>query len=205
MTKIKICGLKRPEDISFVNEYLPDYAGFVFAKSSRQVSAEKAFELKRLLSPKIPAVGVFVNAVPEDIISLYHRHIIDLAQLHGDESPDYMNQLKTLCPELPVIRAVRVQSSAQILEAEKLPCDYLLLDTWQKDVYGGSGKSFDKNLIPPLTKPCFLAGGLNAENVCENIRLCHPYAVDVSSALETDGYKDKEKIRKFTERIRNNE
>lgn len=205
MTRIKICGLKRPEDISYVNEYLPDYVGFVFAKSRRQVSAEKAFELKRLLSPGISAVGVFVNAVPEAIVSLYHRHIIDLAQLHGEESWDYINQLKTLCPEIPVIRAVRVQSRAQILEAEKLPCDYLLLDTWQKDIYGGSGKSFDKNLIPPLTKPYFLAGGLNAENVWENICLCHPYAVDASSALETDGYKDKEKIRKFTERIRNNE
>ena len=148
MTKIKICGLKRTEDISYVNELLPDFAGFVFAKSSRQVDAKKAAELKKQLSPKIKAVGVFVNAEPEFIAKLYQKQIIDLAQLHGDETADYIHRLKNLCPSLPLIKAVRVQSTKQILEAEKLPCDYLLLDTWQKDSYGGSGKTFDRSLIP---------------------------------------------------------
>ena len=148
MTKIKICGLKRTEDISYVNELLPDFAGFVFAKSSRQVDAKKAAELKKQLSPKIKAVGVFVNAEPEFIDKLYQKQIIDLAQLHGDETADYIHRLKNLCPSLPLIKAVRVQSTKQILEAEKLPCDYLLLDTWQKDSYGGSGKTFDRSLIP---------------------------------------------------------
>lgn len=197
MTKIKICGLKRKEDISYVNELLPDFAGFVFAKSSRQVDAKKAAELKKQLSPKIKAVGVFVNADPQFIAELYQQQIIDLAQLHGDETADYIHRLKHLCPSLPLIKAVRVQSTKQILEAEKLPCDYLLLDTWQKDSYGGSGKTFDRSLIPPLTKPWFLAGGLNAENIAESISQCHPWAVDVSSAVETDGVKDKEKIRTF--------
>lgn len=201
MTKIKICGLKRKEDISYVNELLPDFAGFVFAKSSRQVDAKKAAELKKQLSPKIKAVGVFVNADPEFIAELYQQQIIDLAQLHGDETADYIHRLKHLCPSLPLIKAVRVQSTKQILEAEKLPCDYLLLDTWQKDSYGGSGKTFDRSLIPPLTKPWFLAGGLNAENIAESISQCHPWAVDVSSAVETDGVKDKEKIKLFIERI----
>ena len=201
MTKIKICGLKHKEDISYVNELLPDFAGFVFAKSSRQVDAKKAAELKKQLSPKIKAVGVFVNADPEFIAELYQQQIIDLAQLHGDETADYIHRLKHLCPSLPLIKAVRVQSTKQILEAEKLPCDYLLLDTWQKDSYGGSGKTFDRSLIPPLTKPWFLAGGLNAENIAESISQCHPWAVDVSSAVETDGVKDKEKIKLFIERI----
>lgn len=202
MTKIKICGLKRTEDISYVNELLPDFAGFVFAKSSRQVDAKKAAELKKHLSPKIKAVGVFVNAEPEFIAKLYQQQIIDLAQLHGDETTDYIHRLKHLCPSLPLIKAVRVQNTKQILEAEKLPCDYLLLDTWQKDSYGGSGKTFDRSLIPPLAKPWFLAGGLNTENIAESIAQCHPWAVDVSSAVETDGVKDKEKIRIFIDQAR---
>ena len=146
MTKIKICGLKRTEDISYVNELLPDFAGFVFAKSSRQVDAKKAAELKKQLSPKIKAVGVFVNAEPEFIAKLYQKQLIDLAQLHGDEIADYIHRLKNLCPSLPLIKAVRVQSTKQILEAEKLPCDYLLLDTWQKDSYGGSGTAISPRL-----------------------------------------------------------
>ena len=202
MTKIKICGLKRTEDISYVNELLPDFAGFVFAKSSRQVDAKKAAELKKQLSPKIKAVGVFVNAEPEFIAKLYQQQIIDLAQLHGDETADYIHRLKHLCPSLPLIKAVRVQSTKQILEAEKLPCDYLLLDTWQKDSYGGSGKTFDRSLIPPLTKPWFLAGGLNAENIAESISQCHPWAVDVSSSVETNSVKDKEKIKTFIDHVR---
>lgn len=202
MTKIKICGLKRKEDISYVNELLPDFAGFVFAKSSRQVDAKKAAELKKQLSPKIKAVGVFVNADPEFIAKLYQQQILDLAQLHGDETADYIHRLKHLCPSLPLIKAVRVQSTKQILEAEKLPCDYLLLDTWQKDSYGGSGKTFDRSLIPPLAKPWFLAGGLNAENIAESISQCHPWAVDVSSAVETDGVKNKEKIKTFIDHVR---
>ena len=111
MTKIKICGLKRTEDISYVNELLPDFAGFVFAKSSRQVDAKKTAELKKQLSPKIKAVGVFVNAEPEFIDKLYQKQIIDLAQLHGDETADYIHRLKNLCPSLPLIKAVRVQST----------------------------------------------------------------------------------------------
>lgn len=202
MTKIKICGLKHTEDISYVNELLPDFAGFVFAKSSRQVDAKKAAELKKQLSPKIKAVGVFVNAEPEFIAKLYQKQIIDLAQLHGDETADYIHRLKNLCPSLPLIKAVRVQSTKQILEAEKLPCYYLLLDTWQKDSYGGSGKTFDRSLIPPLAKPWFLAGGLNTENIAESIAQCHPWAVDVSSAVETNSVKDKEKIKTFIDHVR---
>ena len=114
----------------------------------------------------------------------------------------HIHRLKNLCPSLPLIKAVRVQSTKQILEAEKLPCDYLLLDTWQKDSYGGSGKTFDRSLIPPLAKPWFLAGGLNTENIAESIAQCHPWAVDVSSAVETNSVKDKEKIKTFIDHVR---
>lgn len=202
MTKIKICGLRRPEDISFVNECLPDFIGFVLAKSRRQVDEDAAYRLKQLLSPQISSVGVFVNAPLEEVVRLYRRGVIDIAQLHGDESAQYLTDLRAQAPSLPIIRAVRVRSTEQILETERLACDYLLLDTWQKDVYGGSGHSFDRSLIPPLTKPWFLAGGLTAENIREQIRLWQPYAVDVSSAVETDGCKDRAKILEFVRQAR---
>ena len=128
-----------------------------------------------------------------------------MVQLHGDEDEEYMKELKNQLPEIPVIKAVRVRSKEQILETEKTECDYLLLDTYVKDMYGGSGKTFDKGMIPDLKKPYFLAGGLDASNVIDNIRVCHPYAVDVSSAVEIDGWKDAGKIKEFLERIREHE
>ena len=226
MTRIKICGLKRPEDVDYVNQYLPDYAGFVFAGSKRKVTDEQAEELSRKLDERIIPVGVFVNEPAELIVSLVKKGIIRLVQLHGDEDEVYILKLKELLKEtenaiygseeiggkaseqnrketIKIIKAVRVQSRKQILEAAKLSCDYLLLDTWQKDVYGGCGKQFDKALIPSeLTMPYFLAGGLSAENIQKNIEICHPYAVDVSSAVETDGNKDRKKIQEFIERVR---
>ncbi len=245
MTRIKICGLKRPEDVDYVNQYLPDYAGFVFAGSKRRVTDEQAEELSRKLDERIIPVGVFVNEPVEHIVNLVRKGIIRIVQLHGDEDGIYILNLKEALNKLvgkteyimyesgeaagkmngqnkkeaiekkcgqnkkeiiKIIKAVRVQSREQILEAAKLPCDYLLLDTWQKDAYGGSGKQFDKSLIPSeLTIPYFLAGGLSAENIQENIEICHPYAVDVSSAVETDGKKDKKKIQEFIERVREHE
>lgn len=208
MTRIKICGLKRPEDVEYVNQYLPDYAGFVFAGSKRKVTDEQAEELGRKLDERIIPVGVFVNEPEEHIVNLVKKGIIRVVQLHGDEDETYILKLKEALKEsikepVKIIKAVRVRSREQILEAEKLPCDYLLLDTWQKDTYGGCGKQFDKSLIPSeLTVPYFLAGGLSAENIQENIKTCHPYAVDVSSAVETDGKKDRKKIQEFIERVR---
>lgn len=204
MTKIKICGLKRPEDIEYVNQYLPDYAGFVFAGSKRKVTDEQAEELSRKLDGRIIAVGVFVNEPAEHIVNLVKKGIIRVVQLHGDEDREYILKLRENLEEsVKIIKAVRVQNREQILEAEKLPCDYLLLDTWQKDAYGGCGKQFDKSLIPAdMSKPYFLAGGLAADNIRENIQICHPYAVDVSSAVETDGKKDEKKIQEFIERVR---
>ncbi len=204
MTKIKICGLKRPEDIEYVNQYLPDYAGFVFAGSKRKVTDEQAEELSRKLDGRIIAVGVFVNEPAEHIVNLVKKGIIRVVQLHGDEDREYILKLRENLEEsVKIIKAVRVQNREQILEAEKLPCDYLLLDTWQKDAYGGCGKQFDKPLIlEDMSKPYFLAGGLAADNIRENIQICHPYAVDVSSAVETDGKKDEKKIQEFIERVR---
>lgn len=201
MTKVKICGLKRQKDIEIVNEFRPEYIGFVFADTKRYVDKETAKKLREALHPEIQAVGVFVNEKISVVEELCNANIIQLVQLHGDEDEAYIQELKKKISQ-SVIKAVRVKSRKQILEAEKLPVEYLLLDTYVKGIYGGSGQSFDKSLIPELQKPYFLAGGLNTENIRENIASCKPYGVDVSSAVETDGIKDREKIRRFIEMVR---
>lgn len=200
MLKVKICGLRRMQDIEAVNMLCPDYVGFVFAKSKRRITDQTAMELKRNLKPGIQAAGVFVNEQAENIISLCEEKIIDLVQLHGDEDESYIRTLKNKI-DIPVIKAVRVRSREQIVKAQELPCEYLLLDTYQPGMYGGSGKLFDWNLIPRMEKPYFLAGGLNAQNIGQAVSACSPYAVDVSSAVETDGWKDAEKMKQFMQVI----
>ena len=205
MTKIKICGLRRPEDIEIANRLQPDYVGFVFAESRRQVDEKMAAAMRKELDASIPAVGVFVNAPIRKAADVSAANLIQMIQLHGDEDEAYIDELRKMVPDVPIIKAVRVQSAEQILAAAKWNVDYLLLDTFVKNVYGGSGIAFDKKLIPPLDIPYFLAGGLTAENVRKNIHACSPFAVDVSSAVETDGVKDERKIKTFIERVRNHE
>lgn len=201
MTKIKLCGLRRPEDIQAANVLLPEYVGFVFAASRRQVTPEEAKDLKAELDPAIQAVGVFVNADIEFIADLCKEGTIDLVQLHGDEDASYMEELKKRT-DCPIIRAVRVKAPEDITDAMTLPCDYLLLDAFHEKEYGGSGISFDWSLVPAISKPFFLAGGINERNVVEAIQTCHPYGVDVSSGIETDGVKDPEKMKEFVRRVR---
>ncbi len=197
---IKICGLTRMADIDAVNDALPDYIGFVFAESRRKVGLEAAAAMKARLDPRIRAVGVFVNADMRNIYHLCEKGVIDLVQLHGDEDTDYITALKKEI-HCPVIKAVRVQSPKQVLETEALLCDYLLLDTYRKNAHGGTGESFDYALIPPLTKPFFLAGGLHAGNI-KQAAAQNPFCLDVSSGVETDGIKDAEKIRKIVKIVR---
>lgn len=201
MTRIKICGLIRKEDIESVNRWLPDYIGFVFCESRRQVTPKQAGLLKAGLDDRIKAAGVFVNEPLNSIIQLCQNGIIDVVQLHGDESEAYIRELKEQI-DCPVVKAVRVRSSEQIRQAENLSCDLLLLDTYQKGQYGGSGKTFDYALIPNLQKSFFLAGGLDNSNIAQAISACHPYGVDISSGVETDGLKDDVKIRQIIQTIR---
>lgn len=204
MLRIKICGLSRREDIECVNKLLPDYIGFVFAKSKRQVTPVKAQELKQLLVPHIKTVGVFVNETPQAIASLVEQRIIDCVQLHGDETADYCRQLRELV-NVPIIKAVRVQDAGSLQNLDALACDYLLLDTYTKAQYGGSGQRFDLNLLKQahLPKPYFIAGGLDAGNVQEVLQQATPYGVDVSGGVETDGIKDEKKITAFINAVRN--
>lgn len=201
MSLVKICGLKRSCDIDYANKYKPDYIGFVFAKSSRQVTPQQAEILKEKLSKDIKTVGVFVNEPIENIAMLCNKNIIDVIQLHGDENNDYINQLKKLTDK-KIIKAVRVKSSEQVLQAEKLDCDYLLLDAYSKNAYGGLGETFNWDIIPNLAKPFFLAGGLNSDNVSQAIQTVQPYCVDLSSGAETDGFKDEEKIKLIIDKVR---
>lgn len=205
MVKIKICGLTRMEDIEAVNRYLPDYAGFVFAKSRRQVTVEQAKRLSQCLERSIIPVGVFVNEEIRVIEDICKRGIIRAVQLHGDEDAEYIEEIKNRLPGITVIKAVRVKNSSQVKEQEKLPCDWLLLDTYKQGTYGGSGEEFDVRMIPELTRPYFLAGGISVHNVEEKLAALSPCAVDVSSAVETEGVKDKKKIKEFIERVRSYE
>lgn len=201
MTKVKICGLTHREDIDAVNALVPDYIGFVFAKSRRQVDLETAFLLKSALCREIKSVGVFVDETVEKITAVVKANVLDAIQLHGKEDSVYIDRLRAVT-DLPIIKAVRVQSSGQIQQYDRMPCDFLLLDTFVPGEQGGSGKSFDWSVIPNIKKPYFLAGGLDSQNVFRAVESLHPYCVDVSSGVETDGIKDSGKIAKFIKQVR---
>ena len=198
MVKIKICGLTRLEDIDIVNKYKPDYIGFVFADSKRKVSNKIAKKLKDNLNSNIKSVGVFVNAPKEEILDLFNEGIIEIAQLHGTESEDYIIDLKeSTNNELKIINAIEVSNDTDLIKYDSSNADYLLLDSGK-----GSGKTFDWSLIrKDLKKEFFLAGGLDSDNISEAIEEFDPYAVDLSSSLEVNGFKDKDKIKEIMEII----
>lgn len=199
MTKIKLCGLTRMCDIEAVNKLRPEYIGFVFApKSRRYVSPEQAAALKQALSPEILAVGVFVNEQIEQIADLLSAGIIDIAQLHGGEDEIYIRRLRARTDK-PVIKAFRIDSGEDIQKAQESTADYVLLDSGS----GGTGTAFDRELLTQIKRPYFLAGGLDVSSVAEAVERWRPYAVDVSSGIETDGKKDPEKMRRFVEAVRN--
>lgn len=204
MTKIKICGLRRVEDISYVNECNPDYAGFVFADSKRRVTKEQAKMLRAGLNPQIIPVGVFVNEEIDTIAELVQEGVIEIIQLHGDETETYIQKLRGRAADTVIIKAVRVASKEDVADCEKTKADYLLFDSRDMKEYGGTGKKFDWQLIENIRKPFFLAGGINAENIEEAIKTVHPFAIDVSSFVETNGYKDRDKILEIVEKVRRN-
>ncbi len=200
MTKIKLCGLSRPCDIEAANQLKPDYIGFVFApKSKRYVTPEQARALKQMLLPEIQAVGVFVNEDPQNIARLLRDQIIDMAQLHGGEDEAYIARLRQLTDQ-PVIQAFRVETARDLEKVEQSTADYVLLDSG-----AGTGKVFDWDLIQNITRPYFLAGGLDPHNVADAVKTRRPYGVDVSSGIETGGRKDKDKMAAFVAAVRKEE
>ena len=200
MTSIKLCGLMRAEDIEAVNILKPEYIGFVFAeKSKRCVTPEKAAKLKRLLNPEVKAVGVFVDEDIDNVSKLLKNGTIDIAQLHGSEDNSYIEKLKKRI-NTPVIKAFQIKSGEDIAEAQNSAADYVLLDSGK-----GSGQIFNWELIKSINRPYFLAGGLDTENIQSAIRSNRPFAVDVSSGIETDGKKDLDKMTAFVNAVRKEE
>lgn len=192
-TKIKICGLRRPEDIAYVNEAGPDLAGFIFDPSRRRyITPEKAARMKKELSGEILAVGVFVDAPAAEVVRISNEVGLDLIQLHGREDAAYITELKKMT-SLPLIDARKVQSAEDVKEALSSPADLILLDNGA----GGTGMRFDWSLVENVPADFILAGGISRDNVKEAIERCRPWGIDVSSSLETDGYKDPDKIREF--------
>lgn len=213
MQKIKLCGMMKPCDIEYANRVKPDFVGFIFANTRRKISAAQAKQFREALDAEIPAVGVFVNEDISVITSLVQNGCIDLIQLHGEEDADYIRRLREVC-DVPVIKAVKVQTVEQIRQAAALPVDYLLLDTYRKGVLGGTGEAFDWELLREAKaaagdtaegelfgKPYFLAGGLHAGNLREAAAL-GSYGLDVSSGIETDGSKDFDKMVEVMELVR---
>lgn len=198
MTKIKLCGLKRPCDIEYANDLMPDYIGFVFAlKSKRYVSFDEAEKLREKLNEGITPVGVFVNEPIENIEYLVNENIIGMVQLHGSEDNEYIKELRSKV-KCPIIQAFRIENEEDIINAEKSEADYIMLDSG-----GGTGETFNHSLINDIKRDFFLAGGLDSGNVYDAILECKPYAVDASSSLETDGVKDKDKMAAFVKAVRN--
>ena len=213
MIHVKFCGICREEDVQAVNRLRPDFAGFVFAESKRQITAETAARLKEHLDPGIKTVAVLVNMPVEKAAALANTGIADLLQLHGDEDGEYIARLKTLTGA-KIIKAIRLQGNEAdrtvLKQAEK--ADFYLFDTFVADAYGGTGKTFSHSLLKdlPIGKPFFLAGGLDADNVAgivgqvqkDTTLFPYFYGVDVSGGIETDGYKDAVKMEAFMKAIR---
>lgn len=197
--KIKICGLRRREDILAVNEAKPDYCGFIieFPSSFRSVTADEVRELVKELDPEIRPVGVFVNVPMELVRTLLDDGTLALAQLHGQEDESYIRELKTYTDKL-IIKAFSIKTAEDIEKALQSPADYILLDQGG----GGTGKTFDWSLIPEIQRPFFLAGGIGTSNLGQAIREIHPYAVDLSSSVETEKRKDPMKIRQVVDIVR---
>lgn len=197
MTKIKICGLTRSEDIDAVNQYRPDYIGFVFAaKSSRFVTPAQAAGLKKRLSQDIEAVGVFADEDKKIIVDLINRGVIDMAQLHGRESEEDIRWIQERAGR-PVIKAVSVKSRTDLVRAADSCAEYLLFDHGG----GGTGKAFDWNLLTDCAKPFFLAGGIHIQNLADAVSR-GAYAIDISSGVEINGRKDANKIKDVINKIR---
>ena len=196
MVKIKLCGLTRRCDIEWANELLPDYVGFVFAGSRRRVTDGQAAQLRKILREDIPAVGVFVDEPIDHVAALVRQGVIQMVQLHGTEDEGYIRELRRAV-SVPAIQAFSVRSPEDIQAAGKSSADFILLDHGA----GGTGQAFDWSLAAALDRPYFLAGGLHPGNAAAAAEL-RPYAVDVSSGIETEGVKDRQKMIEFVRRIR---
>lgn len=201
--KIKLCGIRRFEDISYVNEFKPDYIGFVFAPSKRQISADFAAKLRAELDSGIKAVGVFVNSSPEETAHTAETVGLDVIQLHGDENKSFISSLRKIT-QCEIWKAIRVRTSEDIITGDNMGADKLLLDSYSSESYGGTGKKANLDAIKKsnIKTPFFLAGGLNAHNIVSALQSISPFGADISGGIETNGFKDKNKIKEIINLVR---
>ena len=202
-TQIKICGIRRREDCIYINEAMPDYAGFVFwDRSFRNVDKPHAYELRELIDKRIQTVGVFVNEAPKLIASIVEEGIISVVQLHGAESPEYIDNIRQSLPKgIRIWKAYKIRSTEDIEEALKSNADRILLDNGY-----GTGQCFDQSLLNDerlKVRGFILAGGMTPENIPEAISRYAPDMIDISSGVETDRLKDREKIIHAVQAVRN--
>ena len=196
--RIKICGLMRPQDIDMVNEVCPDIAGFILASGRRRtVTPERMRELTGRLKPEIRSAAVFLDQDIRWIADLAAEGLMDIIQLHGHEGNEEIRYLRSRTDKT-VIKAFRIDTAENIRRAEDSEADLVLLDHG----VGGTGQAWDWSLLTGMKRPFILAGGLDSENVQEAVRKTQPFGVDVSSGVETDGCKDREKILRFVRAVR---
>lgn len=202
--KVKICGLRRMQDIEYANMLMPDYIGFILAEGyKRSITMEDARKFAARLDGRIIRTGVFLNQ-PEHVPAEYvHSGIIQCVQLHGDEDNAYIGRLRQhIGNECVIIKAARIRDKGDILRALEYKSDYLLLDAGSGMQAGGNGVAFDWKLVKNINRPFFLAGGISADNARDAAEITRPYALDASSSIETDGYKDFNKMKKFIGTVR---
>lgn len=199
MTKIKICGLSRPCDIESVNEAKPDFCGFIInvPKSKRNVSPDTVRQLAKNLSPDVKPVGVFVNAPMDEIAALTEDGTLAYVQLHGKEDKAYIAALRERI-HVPIIQAFKVSCPEDVAHAQQSSADYILLDNGS----GGTGKTFDWSHLRDIIRPYILAGGLGPDNLGLAVSQLAPWGVDLSSGVETDGFKDKNKVLAAVQAVR---
>ncbi|ASW44300.1 MAG: phosphoribosylanthranilate isomerase [Clostridiales bacterium] len=200
MVKIKICGLKRALDIEYVNELKPDYIGFVFADSKRRVSEDIALELTKNLRKDIKTVGVFVNEDINRVKEISEKVKLDILQFHGDEDMTYINSFTGY----QVWKSFSIRGEGDLENLSKYTKVSFLLDSKIEGIRGGSGRTFNWNILKDfnLQNKIILAGGLSIENITEAIKVVRPFAVDVSSGVESQGVKDYKKIKDFIGKVR---
>ena len=196
MARVKICGINSPEDVEIVNELKPDYVSFAFYKNKRQVTYEKARKLKQLLDKDIRVIGVFVDENTNVVASAANDDLLDVIEFHGNEGPGEIERIKAFT-EKPIIQGFRIRSRADVELALDSHADSILMYSDSE-----SGVPMDWKLLKNVTRPYFLAGGLNADNIEKAIKICHPFAVSVTTGVETDGIKDREKMAAFIKMAR---
>lgn len=215
--KVKMCGISKVETIPAVVDAKPDYMGLVFASSKRQVTVEQAKTLAEELhkqyaarynsgadqsdTDEIKTVGVFVNETLDNLVTIAEKVHLDAVQLHGDEDETFIQSLKE-CTNVEVWKAVQIRSAADAEKWIDSSADMLLFDAYHKDERGGTGEVFDWSVLDEFERPFMLAGGIDSTNVARAIRTVRPYGIDISSGIETEGVKDNEKMKAFTNIVR---